>query len=105
MENDYPRGVSKRRHQMSCPARNELLSSMRWRYLSAGRQERTKILDELCKSAGFHRKHATRAINNLVEKNYREKRGRKKTYDDPNLISKLKKIKHIFRCQNCCNNI
>ena len=68
MKNDYPRGVSRRRHKMSYPARHELLSSLKERYLTAGRQEKTIILDELCKSTGFHRKHAIRALNNLIEK-------------------------------------
>ena len=94
MKNDYPIGVSRRRHKMSYPARHELLSSLKERYLTAGRQEKTIILDELCKSTGFHRKHAIRALNNLIEKQYyREKRGRKKIYDNPNLILILKKLR------------
>ena len=94
MKNDYPRDISKRRHKMSCPARHELLSSLRERYLTVCRQEKSVILDKLCKSTGFHRKHAIRALNNLVGKQYyREKRGRKNKYDDPNLILILKDLR------------
>lgn len=94
MKNNYPRDVLKRRHKMSYPARHELLSSLRERYLTVCRQEKSIILDELCKSTGFHRKHAIRALNNLVEKQYyREKRGRKNKYDDPNLILILKDLR------------
>ncbi len=88
------RGVSKWRHKMSSPARQELLSSVKKRYLAANRHEKSKILDELCASTGFHRKHAIRTLNNFVEKQpYYEGRGRKKIYDDPQLILILKKLR------------
>jgi predicted transcriptional regulator YheO len=73
------RGVSKWRHKMSSSARQELLSSVKNRYLVANRHKKSKILDELCASTGFHRKHAIRTLNNFVEKQpYYEGRGCKK---------------------------
>ena len=66
---------------MSYSARQELLKSVTKRYLSAGRKEKAVILDEVCQSTGFHRKHVIRALNNFVEESGRkEKRGRKGIY-------------------------
>jgi hypothetical protein len=94
MKKSYQRGASKRRHKMSYSARQELLRSVAKRYLSAGRKEKAVILDEVCKSTGLHRKHVIRALNNFVEEpSGKEKRGRKRTYDDPNLIVLLKTLR------------
>ncbi len=87
MQKELSKGVPKRRHKMSCSARQELLAAVRKRYSSVGRREKSIILDEACKSTGFHRKHATRALNDFVEKQLSyEKRGRKKIYSEPNFI-------------------
>ena len=43
-------------------AKREITTAVAERYRSAGRSEKGRILDELCKMAGWHRKHAVRAL-------------------------------------------
>ena len=43
-------------------ARREVTAAVAERYRSAGRAEKGRVLDELCKVAGWHRKHAVRAL-------------------------------------------
>ena len=43
-------------------ARREVLASVAERYGSAGRVEQGRILDELCATTGWHRKHALRVF-------------------------------------------
>ncbi len=47
-------------------ARREVLSAVAERYRSAGRVEKGRILDALCRTAGWHRKHAVRALRRRV---------------------------------------
>ena len=48
--------------QISMGARREIKSAVAERYRVAGRVEKGRILDELCKVTGWHRKHAVRAL-------------------------------------------
>jgi len=48
--------------QISMAARREVLGAVYERYLSAGRAQKGRILDELCAVTGWHRKHAVRAL-------------------------------------------
>ena len=43
-------------------ARREVVSAAVDRYRSAKRSEKGRILDELCATTGWHRKHAVRAL-------------------------------------------
>ena len=47
-------------------ARREVLSAVAERYRSAGRVEKGRILDALCRTTGWHRKHAVRALRRRV---------------------------------------
>ena len=48
--------------KISMGARREVLSAVVERYWSAGRVEKGRILDALCRTTGWHRKHAVRAL-------------------------------------------
>jgi len=47
-------------------ARREVLSAVAERYWSAGRVEKGRILDALCRTTSWHRKHAVRALRRRV---------------------------------------
>lgn len=47
---------------MSQPTRNEVLKKLRRRYRSAGREHKTKLLDQAQELLGYHRKAAIRAL-------------------------------------------
>lgn len=47
---------------ISMGARREVLSAVAGRYRSARRADKGRILDELCATTGWHRKHAVRAL-------------------------------------------
>jgi hypothetical protein len=51
---------------ISMGARREVLSAVVERYRSAGRVEKGRILDALCRTTGWHRKHAFRALRRRV---------------------------------------
>jgi hypothetical protein len=48
--------------KISMGAQREVLAAVAERYHSAGRSEKGWILDELCATTGWHRKHAVRAL-------------------------------------------
>lgn len=49
--------------RISMGARREVLAAVAERYRSAGRSEKGRVLDELCATTGWHRKHAVRALS------------------------------------------
>ena len=64
-------------------ARREVLSAVMERYRSAKRTEKGRILDELCATTGWHRKHAVRALRrraSVVSSEVQEPQGRKRRY-------------------------
>ncbi len=60
------------------------LSSLSKRYRAANKGEKGKILNELCESSGFHKKHAIRLLNSCTVKKQLAKG--KKTVGRPKYI-------------------
>lgn len=48
--------------KISMRATREITSALAERYRSSGRLEKGRILDALCATTGWHRKHAVRAL-------------------------------------------
>ena len=67
---------------MTVAARRELALRTAVRYKNAARPEKKRILDEFLESTGFHRKHATRLLNDILrgERPRQEPRGRVRRY-------------------------
>ena len=72
------------------------LNSLSKRYRTANKTEKGKILNELCESSGFHKKHAIRLLNSCNLKKQRSKTkkkiGRPKVYSSVVYLTPLKKI-------------
>src|ERR1700757_529483 len=67
---------------ISMGARREVLSAVAERYRSAKRAAKGRILDELCATTGWHRKHAVRALRpNQTVNEAGASRGRRRRYD------------------------
>jgi hypothetical protein len=66
--------------RISMGARREVVSAVAERYRSTRRTEKGRILDELCATTGWHRKHAVRALRQHETPNWtqapRERRRR-----------------------------
>jgi len=67
--------------QISMGARREIKSAVAERYRVAGRAAKGRILDELCKVTGWHRKHAVRALANRPAAAPEARQQRTSTYD------------------------
>jgi hypothetical protein len=76
-------------------AKSEYLEQMRRRYRKARtRAEKTKLLDEICATCGYHRKHAVRALRRRrsAATAPRKPRGPKRAYHGKELLRPLKII-------------
>ena len=67
---------------MTLSARRELALRRAVRYKNAARPEKKRILDEFLESTGFHRKHATRLLNEILrgQRPRQKRRGRARRY-------------------------
>jgi len=75
---------------MSPSSKKEYAESIRQRYSKVEKSEKTKILNEFCKTCGYHRKYAIRILGLKKQKPSQiHKRGRKKKYDDPIIFEVL----------------
>ncbi len=68
--------------QITMATRNELVEKLRRRYGSAGRVEKTRILDELVAVSGYHRKHATRLLCKQEAEPMEGQRQGRRIYDE-----------------------
>lgn len=66
---------------MSMATRKELIEAVRMRYEQASRTEKARILDEFTAVAGYHRKHAIRALK-ADAKEGKQERQRSRLYSE-----------------------
>lgn len=63
-------------------ARREVLAAVAERYRFAGRSGKVRILDDLCATTGWHRKHAVRALSaGAADGEGKPKRRRRRRYE------------------------
>jgi len=67
--------------RVSMVTRDEIVAALRRRYVSSGRVDRNRILDEFAAVTGFHRKHAMRLLRQERPASKRERLDRR-LYDD-----------------------
>src|ERR1700693_1177855 len=77
---------------MSIEAKAQYLGRIYDRYQRAGRQHKSKTLDEFCAVSGYHRKAALRLLNRPVARVAKRRPGPKPTYDRSKLLGPLKTI-------------
>ena len=77
---------------MSIAAKTQYLGRIYDRYQRAGREHKSKILDEFCSVCGYHRKAALRLLNAPLERAPRRRPGPKPIYDAARILGPLKTI-------------
>ncbi len=79
---------------MSPRSKREYVDAIYVRYKRASRKRKTEILNEFCLNCGYHRKHATRLLNNFKRftKPKPKKRGKPSVYAKDAVIEPLKRI-------------
>ena len=87
---------------MTKSSKKEYINEMRLRYRSAGKLEQTKLLDEMLRVCGFHRKYLIRVLNKKPSPKYptalyggsQKKAGRPKQYHAPEILTFLLRVWH-----------
>ena len=69
---------------MSLESRREYLERIRGRYGRAGREHKSRILDEFCLNCGYHRKHAVRLLTRAPKP--KSKPGRRSRYGEETVL-------------------
>ncbi|OLC15036.1 MAG: hypothetical protein AUH29_09200 [Candidatus Rokubacteria bacterium 13_1_40CM_69_27] len=77
---------------MSAPARWEYLKAIYARYRQARREGKSEILDEFCRTTGYHRKYALRLLNGPPPGGARPRRRRRPVTYNPAVIQALTTI-------------
>ena len=72
------------------------LNHMKKQYIGADRKTKARLLDELCRLGGYHRKYAIELLSGrnptVFNRKNKGKRGPKKTYQPDALLAPLKQI-------------
>jgi hypothetical protein len=76
---------------MSLSSKKEYLRNVNGRYQRAGREHKSRILDEFCANCGYHRKFALRLLNRPLQAS-RRRPGPNPKYDPAQLLPPLKTI-------------
>lgn len=77
---------------MSKESKQEYLNAIRARYLSSSKEEKQIILNEVCATCGYNRKYAIRILNRNPVNKTAKKSGRKKKYNNPEILIAIKSI-------------
>ena len=79
---------------MSPRSKKEYIETIFLRYKNTTRKQKNSILNELCATLGYHRKHAIRALKTFkrFRKTKTKKPGRASLYSQPHILKPLKKI-------------
>lgn len=84
---------------MSPRSKREYVEAIYQRYKSASRREKAVILDEFCRTCGYHRKHGIRLLKTFKQpakkppsKSLKVRRGRSPIYQDDTILKPLKTI-------------
>jgi hypothetical protein len=77
---------------MSLPSKREYLAKIHGRYQRAGKEHKSRILDEFCLVCGYHRKAALRLLNRQLLQPPRRRPGPEPTYKPELLLPPLKTI-------------
>lgn len=93
--------------RVTMKTRKEITKVTKKRYQKASRKEKSKILDEVCEITGWHRKHATRVLNETIPHPVKqssiqfakpkETRGRKPIYIDE-VLAALRIVWVVLDC-------
>src|SRR4051812_33154925 len=76
---------------MSLSSKREYLQRIHGRYQRAGREHKSKILDEFCAVCSYHRKFALRLLNRSLARR-RRRPGPKPIYEGQRLLPALKEV-------------